>query len=161
MNRRVIRVNPLREMVDMQNALERLFEDTCRSAYRSGNGDPDYSYRLPVDVIETEQGYLVAAELPGAHMDNITVQLEDETLYIEGEIPTHDIDDEKARTLLNERRAGKFTRTLRLPAPVDGDNVEAVFENGLLTLSLPKTPAVQPKRISIKQSTEAIEPGNN
>jgi HSP20 family protein len=60
---------------------------------------------------------------------------------------------ENAKMLLNERTVGKFSRSIRLPQPVNADAVEALLENGVLTLNLPKVPALQPRSINVKTIT--------
>jgi HSP20 family protein len=143
MNRRIIRVNPLREMMAMQNALDRFFDES----WRPFSAD---TFALPVDVVEDDTTYTVTTELPGVDSENITVRLDNEYLNIEAEIPEQVIEKKNARLLLKERRYGKFSRRIHLAQPVDSDKIEAVYEDGILTLTLPKVPEVQPKMISVK-----------
>lgn len=144
MNRRIIRWNPVREMAAMQSALDRLFDD-----FRP-NGESEAGYALPVDLVEHDSQYVLTTELPGADMDNINIRLHNEYLTIEAEIPEWTVEEKDARMLVRERRYGLFSRRLHLAQTVDADNVEATFDNGVLTLVLPKVPEVQPRTISIK-----------
>ena len=143
----IIRWNPIREMAAMQNAMDRLFEDTWR-----GYRNVDTSLALPLDVHETETAYHVVAALPGVPSDTVNVSLHDDVLTISGELPQPAY-PENARTLLLERTYGKFSRSVRLPEQVVADQIEASLDNGLLTLNLPKTPEAQPKQIPVRVST--------
>jgi HSP20 family protein len=97
---------------------------------------PRMTYRFPLDVRETEHGYLVEASLPGATAEEVTVKVEDGVLSIRREI--EDSKEEKGgRVLIRERRSGKFSRALTLPDGVDADKVEAHLENGVLTVNIP------------------------
>ena len=145
MNRRVIRWNPVREIAAMQGALDHLFDD-----FRPVNGNSEVGYALPVDLVEEDTQYLVTTELPGANLDNISIRLHNEFLTIEAEIPETLVEENNARTLVRERRFGRFSRRIHLAQTVDADNVEATFDNGVLTLNLPKVPEVQPRTIAIK-----------
>ena len=142
----IIRWNPFREVVAMQNAMDRLFEDAWRGAWPT---DALSAQSLPLDVHETDSNYTVSAALPGVNSDQVNVKLHDGVLTINVELP-QPTTPENTRALLQERVWGKFSRTVSLPQPVNADKVEATFENGVLTLVLPKTEAVQPRLINIK-----------
>jgi HSP20 family protein len=100
--------------------------------------------------VENDSNYTITTELPGVDMENIDIRLENEYVTIEAEIPEQVIEHKEARTLVKERRYGKFSRRVHLAQPVDSDNVDAIFDNGVLTLSLPKVPEVQPRTIAVK-----------
>lgn len=150
----IIRWNPLREMAAMQNALDRIFEDTWRSARPifAGNG-------LSLDVYEADNAYTVVTSLPGLTADQIQVSMHDGVLTISGELPQGTV-PENARVLLQERAFGKFTRSITLPQTVDVEHIEAAFENGVLTLTLPKVPEVQPKLIPVRAGTTVHSNGS-
>ena len=142
----IIRWNPLREMAAMQNAMDRLFDETWRTwqpVYGETAGNT-----LALDVHENDNAYIVTTALPGVQGDNINIRLHNDLLTIEGEIPAHTV--ENARSLMQERVYGRFSRTLRLPQPVNRDAVDAHFENGVLTLTLPKAEEAQPRQIPVK-----------
>ena len=141
----VVRWNPLREMVAMQNALDHFFDDTWRGARTGADVGA-----LALDVHETDQAYVVSAALPGVNSDAVNVSLHDGVLTISGEIPQFTL--ENSRALMLERVYGKFQRTIRLPQPIDANTVEATMENGELTLTLPKTPEAQPRVIQVRTS---------
>lgn len=153
---RIVRWNPVREMVAMQSALDRLFDEAWRGA-SANNPEGINSFNLPLDLHESDDAYTIVTEIPGVSVENINIRLDDNTLLIDAEIPEQTIEKEGTRTLVKERRYGKFSRQIRLPYEVNADAVEASFENGVLHLHLPKVPAVQPKQIAVK----AIKPSQN
>lgn len=127
----------------MQGALDRLFDETWRGAR---NGSDTGS--LALDVHETDNAYLVSAALPGVNADAVNINLLDGVLTISGEVEQHT--PENSRALMLERGYGKFQRSIRLPQSVDASAVEARMENGVLALTLPKTPEAQPRTIPVK-----------
>ena len=136
----IIRWNPMREMAAWQNTMDRLFDEALRGSTEN---------TLALDVNETDKGYTVVANLPGVNADHVNVNLHDGVLTISAETAEEETKEE-GRVLIRERRAGKFSRSINLPQPVDADNVEAQFENGVLTLDLPKVPEVQPRQIPVR-----------
>ena len=138
----IVRWNPIREMAAMQGALDRLFDETWRGVRSADSGS------LALDVHETDNAYLVSAALPGVNADAVSINLLDGVLTISGEVEQHT--PENSRALMLERGYGKFQRSIRLPQSVDAGAVEARMENGVLTLTLPKTPEAQPRTIQVK-----------
>jgi HSP20 family protein len=137
----ITRWNPIREMLALQTALDRMFEENGIGAVDGGN-------TLALDIHENDQNYTVVTSMPGVQPENINVTLHDGVLTITGTIPAQS--RENIRVLVQERRYGQFTRSIRLPMAVDSNKVEASFENGVLTLTLPKTPEAQPKQIQVR-----------
>lgn len=102
-----------------------------------------------LDFSETEKEYLVRLEVPGFHRENLDVKFDAGLLTISGhrELQSEAKGEEY---LWQERQAGRFARTLRLPAPVAGDKIEAAYENGMLVVHLPKLEPATTSRIAIK-----------
>ncbi|HVU10469.1 MAG TPA: Hsp20/alpha crystallin family protein [Phototrophicaceae bacterium] len=138
-----VRWNPLQDMASMQGTLDRLFDDTRRNLRSSNDAGA-----LALDVHETDPAYIVSAALPGVSADAVNISLHDGVLTISGEVPQ--VTHENSRALLLERSYGKFQRVIRLPQPIDASKVEANIENGVLTLTLPKTLEAQPRTIPVK-----------
>lgn len=147
------RWNPVREMVAFDRAIDRMFEDTWQQIRTSASSMAS----LPIDVHETDQAYTITAAAPGMKADDLQINLHENVLTITGEMRTErsENDEQQGRTLLTERTYGKFSRSLRLPQPVQADQIEASLEHGVLTLTLPKTPEVQPRQIPVRSSTPA------
>ncbi len=146
----ITRWNPLREMAAMQSAMDRLFEETWQPLFDNRSTGIN---SLALDVDETDSTYTVTTELPGVKPENIHVKLDGDYLMIEGEIPTEETQEEGTRSLMRERRYGRFTRSIRLPLAVDSDKVEATYEDGLLKLTLPKSETAQPRQIPVKSGS--------
>jgi HSP20 family protein len=109
-----------------------------------------------LDVAERGDAYLVHAELPGVSPDQVDVRFEQNVLTIRGTKPaSFDVNnDGEVRVFAAERVYGGFERSVRLPEFVDADRIEATFANGLLTITVPKAQAAQPRKITIRgQST--------
>jgi HSP20 family protein len=100
-----------------------------------------------MDVYTTPSEIVIMANVPGLKPDDVTVTLENDILYIGGEVkaPMENMD-----YIFQERPYGKFNRTLTINVPVDVDKVEASFENGVLTITLPKAEAARPKTIKVE-----------
>jgi HSP20 family protein len=110
---------------------------------------------LGVNVREEEEAYILSAIVPGLQADDLHIQVLEDVLRIEGEYKRStpqsgsvDKADEDSY-LLQELPQGSFTRTLRLPAAIDAEHVEAKITDGVLTLRLPKAESARPKRIKI------------
>jgi HSP20 family protein len=155
----ITRWSPFREMVAMQNVLDRMFDDTWRSW--TGLDETVMGGNLALDLNEDDHNYIVTTALPGVEADNINIRLHNDMLTIEGEIPERETEKKGQRSLLKERYYGRFSRTIRLPQPVNRDEVEATFDNGILTLTLPKSPEAQPKLIPIRANNKQLGSGNN
>ncbi len=104
-----------------------------------------------VDVVEKEKEYQISAELPGLEEKDVEVSVADDMLTIKGE--KKEEKEEKAKNYyVSERRYGAFQRSFLLPSGVDAEKIEASFQKGVLTVTLPKTPEAQKreKKIAIK-----------
>jgi HSP20 family protein len=102
-----------------------------------------------MDISETKDSLVVKVEVPGMDQKDIRISLQENLLTITGE-KTQEKDEKEERYHRVERSYGAFTRGVRLPVGVDGSKVLATFKNGLLTVTLPKTPAAKGTTIPIK-----------
>ncbi len=129
--------------------------DRMIDSFFAGSTAPMKSGRYPaVDVVEKEDAYSLSVELPGYSKDDVEIKIDNNLLTIsaaEEEKKAEKAEKrEEMRYVIRERSSRSFTRTFVLPREVDKDNIEASFENGLLSLSIPKVPKAVPKTISIK-----------
>jgi HSP20 family protein len=108
----------------------------------------------PVDIYETEEAFVLEAELPGFTKEDIEIELIEQRLTLRGERkqPTA-VKEEQYRR--RERPYGRFERSFLLPTMIDRDKVTAQFQHGVLTLRLPKSEAAKPKRITITEAAGA------
>jgi HSP20 family protein len=145
----VIRWNPWRDMVSLREATNRLLEDSLVRPRRAWeDGTLERTYRLPLDVYTTPEEIVVTAAFPGLLPDEVDISIEGDTLTIRGELRAP---LENVEYLIQERSYGAFSRRLTLNVPVDALKAEAVFENGVLTLTLPKAEETKPKIIKVKK----------
>jgi HSP20 family protein len=100
-----------------------------------------------VDIIETEDGFLLKVELPGVTKDDVSISIDNRVLTVKGEKRNNDKESKFHR---NECRYGSFVRNFTLPQDVDVDEVEAIFKNGILALTLKKMEQAKPKQIEVK-----------
>jgi len=105
-----------------------------------------------IDVSENEGAYLVKAELPGVAREDLNVTINDGVLTINAERKEEKKDEKDGRVIRQERYYGKFVRSLRLGSDIDEGRIEAEYENGVLSLSLPKTAEVKPRKVDVKIS---------
>lgn len=138
---------PFREMMSLRDAMNRLFEESfLRPGALSGETP---STGMPVDVYETENSLVLKAAVPGVKPEDLDVTITGDVLTIKGETKDEPQSEQKRNYLRQECRYGSFTRTLNLPTAVDANNVTATFENGILTLELPKMENAKPKSVKI------------
>ena len=122
-----------------------LMEDNRR---RMGMNEFETTFGLAIDVQENEDAYTVYADLPGINLDDINVNIHDDVLTISAETHAEEY-DENTRVLARERRTGKFSRSLRFPVAVDGNNISADFDNGVLSIVVPKAEEAKPRQIPV------------
>lgn len=144
----ITRYDPLGEMVSLRSAMDRLFEDSFVSplTWRTLGGNETIT--PPIDVHETADDLVVTAALPGMKADDVEITMTGQTLTLRGEFKADD-DVTREQYLYRERRYGSFSRTLQLPVRVQGDRAEATFNDGVLTLHIPKAEEVKPRQIRI------------
>ncbi len=121
----------------------------ARRVIRHWNGSNQHT--LGVNIREEDEAYVLSALVPGLTADDLNIQVLDDVVRIEGEYKRSgpvDRQDEN-EYLMQELPHGSFTRTLRLPAAIDANHVEAKIADGVLTLTLPKAESAKPKKIKI------------
>ena len=127
--------------------LARLFESQLNELTRGLNSARQWT--PSVDIYEDANNVLVKAEVPGLKKEEIEVSLEDDVLSLSGvRKSATNLPEAKAHRL--ERFAGRFQRTINLPAPVKSDQVSANYQDGILTVTLPKAEAAKPKQIKVE-----------
>jgi HSP20 family protein len=145
----ITRYDPLGEMVSLRSAMDRLFEDSFVSplTWRTIGGGSE-SITPAIDVHETADELVVTAALPGMKAEDVEITMTGQTLTLRGEFKADD-EIKKDQYLYRERRFGSFNRTLQLPVRVQGDQAQASFADGVLTLTIPKAEEVKPRQIRI------------
>ncbi len=149
----IIRRDPFREMLSWNRAMEHMLNNFYEDG-ELGFGEP-LNLRMPLDVIESDEEFIVKADVAGIDPDNIEITYTDNNLSIKGEM-TEEREEEgdEGRYHLRERRYGTFSRTISMPGSVDVENIQAETKNGVLKIHLPKKEEVKPRRIEIKGGTK-------
>jgi HSP20 family protein len=118
---------------------------TQHHMHHEGHHQHDFPIRM--DVESREDVYVISALLPGFKPADIEIQIAEGVVSIQGELKLDE--DEKATWLVRERPRGRFSRSIELPASMDAENAKASFENGILTLTIPKAAEARPKTIKV------------
>lgn len=129
-----------RDVHDLRGQMNRLFEETQ---------DSPRAFRPAVDIAEDRHEIVLHVELPGMKKEDIDIQLTGDTLRLSGQRER----EESARGEhfhRIERSYGTFSRTFQIETPIDASKVEASYEDGVLTVRLPKQEAVKPRQIEIQ-----------
>ena len=138
---------PFREMMSLREAMNHLFEE---SFLRPGAfGSEEAMLNTPLDVYETDNTIVIKAAVPGVKPEDLDITITGDVLTIKGEYKEEQQQEQKRSYIRQERRYGSFSRTLTLPTAIDSNNVNASFENGVLTLEMPKRQDVKPKSVKI------------
>ena len=108
-------------------------------------------FKVACDVSETDDAYQIRMDVPGIKPDDITVQVTGDSVHISGE--RKEEKEEKGKTFHRlERHSGKFSETLQLPSAVNEEKVQAEFNEGVLTVTLPKTEASKTRTVKVKSN---------
>jgi HSP20 family protein len=146
----VRRPSPFSELITLRQAMDRLFDDTV---FRPLTGyDQGGFSRLPLNVRTTPEALLVEAELPGMKLEDVDITVENGALTIRAEDHTERSED-RGDWIVREIARGSVMRTVTLPTGLEADKAEATFENGVLTLRIPKAEQVKPRQIQIRPVT--------
>ena len=144
----LVRWEPFRDLVSLREAMDRLFEESVVRP-RAGWPAPFEGPVLGIDMAETADTIIVKSDIPGIKAEDLEISITGDTLTIKGEMKAEEEINEE-NYIRRERRRGAFCRSLTIPVPVVTDKAEAEFENGVLTLTLPKAEEIKPKAIKIK-----------
>lgn len=165
----LIRWEPARELESIQQEMNRLFGSVFDAQASRGSSGRRGAWFPAMDLVETDDHFVLHADLPGVSEDDVKVELEDDVLTISGERKLeHEEKREGYRRI--ERASGTFSRSLTLPAGVDPASVQASFEKGVLEIKIPKPEQRKPHRVSIgvggkapdiEASTGSAQSGNS
>jgi HSP20 family protein len=154
----LIRWEPVRELNTIQSEMNRLF-NTFFEANGPGSGGTSSLRRWipPMDLVETEDDFVLRADLPGLSEGDVKIELEDNVLTVSGERKAEH-EERKEGYYRVERASGTFSRSLTLPEGVDPEAVRARFDKGVLEVRIPKPEQRKPRKVAIsvggeKQST--------
>ena len=155
----LMRMDPAREMLSLREAMDRLFEESYLRPGLAASGAMATSGPV-VDMYETDHQVVVQATVPGVKPEDIKVTVTGDLLTIAGEFKAETSkQDEKRNYVRQERRYGSFSRQLSLPAGVNADGCSATFENGVLTLELPKVEQEKTKTVRVVSKNQEVRNG--
>ena len=142
------RWEPMREMVSLRDAMDRLLSDAFTRPWSSAGGQMR-SILPPIDMWQDENSVFVRAALPGLKAEDVQISVAGDMLTLRGEYgQKEERSDEHYQ--MRENVSGSFERSLLLPALVVADKAKAEFEDGVLTITLPKSEETKPKTITVK-----------
>jgi HSP20 family protein len=145
----LIRWEPVRELNTIQNEMNRLFNTFFEAPTAPGNGPAQTRRWIPaMDLVESNDDFLLRADLPGLGEEDVNIELEDNVLTISGERKAEH-EERKEGYYRVERAHGSFSRSLTLPEGVDPERVKASFDRGVLEVRIPKPEQRKPRKVTI------------
>ena len=140
------RWEPVREMMTLREAMDRLFDDAFTRPINLRDG----GWSSPaIDMYQTDDDVVVKAALPGFKADEVQINVTGDVLTLRGEMK-HAEEQKDQAWHIREHRWGSFERSISLPTDVVSEKAQADFDNGVLTITLPKAEEVKPKTITVK-----------
>jgi HSP20 family protein len=144
------RWEPAREMMTLREAMDRLFDDAFTQPFSvTRNGGSTWASSPAIDMYQTNNEVVVKAALPGFKTDEVQINVTGDVLTLRGETKQEEERKDKSWHI-REHRWGAFERSIMLPTAVISDKAKADFDNGILTITLPKSEQVKSKTITIK-----------
>ena len=146
----LVRWEPVRELTTLQNEMNRLFSTFFDTPAGGGNGGAQGLRRwVPaMDLVETDDHFVLRADLPGLGPDDVNIEVEDNVLTLSGE-RKEERETEREGFYRVERASGSFRRSLTLPEGVDLEDIAASFDKGVLEIRIPKPEERKPRKVSI------------
>ena len=150
----LVRWEPAREISSLQGEMNRLFNTFFDTPPAGGNGGAARRWVPAMDLVETEEHFVLRADLPGLSEEDVSIELEDNVLTVSGERKAEH-EEKKEGFYRMERSFGQFRRSLTLPDGVDADAIAATFDKGVLQVRIPKPEARKPRKVAIQVGDRA------
>src|SRR4051794_34658766 len=144
---------------DLRSTMDRLFDEGFSRPGRFINSET-YEASMPIEVSETDAELVVKASLPGVKPEEVDITTSNDVLTIKAE-HKETTEEGKREFYRREIRYGAYNRSFTLPVKVDADQAEASFDNGVLTLHLPKAASIRPKQIKVGTGAAAVVGGTS
>ena len=144
----IVKWDPFRNVATLQDRINRMFDETFTRQGQPGDDVSICDWQPSVDILETEEGIVIRADLPGVQKEDVSVEVKDNLLSISG-IRHPDPEASEDRYYKQERCSGAFHRAFSLQATVRPDEVRAVFKDGVLEILVAKPDEEKPKRIQV------------
>ena len=146
------RPSPFGELLSLRQAMDRLFEDSYvrpRAGWAGGGAEVS---PVALDVAAGTDALQIQAALPGVRPEDVEITVEDGTLSIRG-TSREERNENEGGYVVQEIRRGEFSRSISLPSGLEPDRAEATFENGILSLRIPKAEQTKPRQIRISPTS--------
>ena len=145
----IVRWDPFRDLITIQDRMNRLFEQTLARTRGEDETVAPSAWSPSVDIYETADAIVLTAELPGLKREDIEIQLRDNTLTLKGERKfEREVKDENYLRI--ERSYGSFQRAFSLLTVVQQDEIKAVFKDGVLEVTMPKAEEAKPRQVKVE-----------
>jgi len=145
-------LDPWKDFGSLQERINRMFDDTIRTLHPTDGEELEKGTWAPaVDIYETNDSFVVSADLPGLNKDEIQIDLKDNTLTLKGEKKFEE-KVSKDNYIRIERAYGSFVRSFTLPQNVDPEKIKAKYKEGVLEITIPKKEEAKPKQIKVELS---------
>lgn len=151
----ITRWDPIRDLMTLKDRMDRLFEDTFKTAGEERELTPS-TWAPAVDIYEDENNVVLSVEVPGVEEKDIDVNVENNTLTVKGE-RKFEKEDKKENYHRIERAYGGFFRSFSIPHYVDVDKIEAEHENGVLKITMPKKAEMKPRKVKVLKGKKSKE----
>jgi HSP20 family protein len=148
----IARWRPANDLASLHSTMDRLFSDAFGDMWgRMGDGGEGgmAMFNLPVDIQETDNGYLIKAPVPGFDPEDVDVTFSDGVLTIKA-TRREEKEEPEGQYLRREIAFGNYMRRIALPGDVQGEGITATFENGVLTVEVPRASKPEPRRIQVE-----------
>ena len=142
------RLSPMGELAGLHTAMDRLFGDFFGSPLSDGSETTSRTWYLPVDIVDQGSAYQIRAAVPGFTPEDVEVTFAEGTLTISAE-RKHESTSRAENYLRRELSVGNYSRSVMLPGEIKEKEITASFDNGILTVEVPKLPAAQPIKIEV------------
>jgi HSP20 family protein len=144
----LVRWDPFKNIVTLQDRINRLFEDAFPRATEEAEDLPAYAWRPLADIFETESGVTILLDLPGVDKENVSVEVKENILTITGNRSVEkDVDD--SSYYRRERTCGSFQRSFAMRSAIAPDKIKASFKSGVLKIELTKPEEEKPRQVSV------------
>jgi HSP20 family protein len=150
----LVRWEPARELSSLQSEMNRLFNTFFDTPTTGGNGTAARRWVPSMDLVETDEHFVLRADLPGLSEEDVAIELEDNVLTVSGERKAEH-EDKKEGFYRMERSFGQFRRSLTLPDGVNADAIAATFDRGVLEVRIPKPEQRKPRKVAIQVGDRA------
>jgi HSP20 family protein len=161
----IVRWSPSNDLASLHSAMDRLFGDVFGEMFGPGERPEQRAvpegtgqlptYFLPVNIAETEKGYRIEAPVPGFRPENVEITFADGVLSINAR-RTDEKERKEGNYLRREVAFGSYRRQITLPGDIRSEDIKASFDNGVLTIEVPRAPRPQPKRIEVRAEEKQL-----